>query len=284
MNMSGNDQPHNVLLSATARHHEWSGMGSLSIKTFRGGQALYRTSNGLHRVDAERYLVLNDGQPYHILINSSTPVQSFCVFFDQTFFVDVYRSVALPDAALLDDPTNANTKPPEFVERTYLHDDTISSLLSALQRTPWATEQTDALLRQLGAALIQQHHSHLVAAQSLLAQRATTREELYRRLYLAHDFILASLDRPISLMDIARVACLSPNHLMRTFKQLFHQSPHQFLTQQRLLRAQAELRHTDKPVTEICLSLGFKSLGSFSWLFSRATGLSPQAYRQHHRQ
>jgi len=260
-------------------------MGSLSIKTFRGGHALYRTHGGLHRVDEHHYLVLNDEQTYHIVIDSPTPVQSFCIFFDRAFFADVYRSLALSDAALLDQPTSTDIKPPEFVERLHHHDDVITPALSAMQHAHSSSstiERLDHLLRSLSQALLYQHQSHLIEASSIRARRAATREELYRRLYLARDFILACLDQPLTLDDMARTACLSPNHLMRTFKQLFGQSPYQFLMQQRLLRAQEYLRYSGKSVTEICLSLGFKSLGSFSWLFTRATGQSPQAYRRRH--
>jgi AraC family transcriptional regulator len=76
------------------------------------------------------------------------------------------------------------------------------------------------------------------------------------------------------------VAGLSPNHLLRMFKQAFGQTPHQYLTARRLERARHLLAHTDQPVTEICLSVGFASLGAFSWLFHRRVGVSPAEYRR----
>jgi transcriptional regulator GlxA family with amidase domain len=47
---------------------------------------------------------------------------------------------------------------------------------------------------------------------------------------------------------MARAACLSPNHFLRSFKKAFHQTPHQYLTARRLERARALLRQTDLPV------------------------------------
>ena len=41
----------------------------------------------------------------------------------------------------------------------------------------------------------------------------------------------------------------------------------------------ALLRETERPVTEICLDVGFTSLGSFSRTFTRVVGMSPSAYR-----
>jgi transcriptional regulator GlxA family with amidase domain len=76
---------------------------------------------------------------------------------------------------------------------------------------------------------------------------------------------------------------MAPHHFLRTFKLAFHQTPHQYLTHLRLERAQSLLRHTDTPVTDICMDVGFESLGSFSWLFRRECGQSPSAFRSSHR-
>ena len=64
------------------------------------------------------------------------------------------------------------------------------------------------------------------------------------------------------------------------FEQAFGATPHQYLTARRLERARYLLAHTDQPVTEICLSVGFASPGAFSWLFRRRVGVSPAAYRR----
>jgi AraC-like DNA-binding protein len=82
---------------------------------------------------------------------------------------------------------------------------------------------------------------------------------------------------------MAAVACLSPNHFLRTFKQLFHQTPHQYLISKRLEEARRLLSLTEMPVTDVCFSVGFESLGSFSWLFRHRTGVSPEAYRRQKR-
>src|SRR5262249_18303332 len=103
---------------------------------------------------------------------------------------------------------------------------------------------------------------------------------LYRRLHRAKEFIAASFDEPITLDQMAKVACLSTNHFLRTFQQAFHQTPHQFLTHRRIEHAQRLLLQTDLPVTEICFSVGFESLALLSPLFRRRLGLSPDKFRR----
>jgi AraC-like DNA-binding protein len=117
---------------------------------------------------------------------------------------------------------------------------------------------------------------------NLPAVRASTREELWRRINRARDFLHAHVRSPIGLCDVATVACLSPFHLLRTFHAAFGQTPHQYLSKCRLDRAKFLLEKTGIPVTDICLECGFRSLGSFSAFFQKNCGTSPRAWRRNH--
>jgi AraC-like DNA-binding protein len=61
---------------------------------------------------------------------------------------------------------------------------------------------------------------------------------------------------------------------------VFHQTPHQYLINIRLAHVQQLLIESERPVTDICFSVGFESLSSFSWLFKQRFGRSPLAYRR----
>src|SRR5262249_15406778 len=78
----------------------------------------------------------------------------------------------------------------------------------------------------------------------------------------------------------ARVACLSPFHFHRLFARAFGETPHSFVTRMRLDRARALLAADHLPVTEICLAVGYDSLGSFSTLFRSRTGMTPAEFRR----
>lgn len=272
------------VISETARRHHWSGAGCLSVKSFRGGEALYDIGRGRYRVGSNSYLILNQCQPYEITVDSEQAIDSFCVFFEDGLAEEVNYSLITPAAKLLDDQHPARVEPVCFFERTYPHDDILSPALfgfkAALQDRKddeaWINERLHELIRRL----LRVHRGVCREVESLPAMRASTREELYRRLHRAREFIAASFEEPITIDEMARVACLSTNHFLRTFRQAFRQTPHQFLTAQRLERAQRLLLHTDLPVTEVCLSVGFESLGSFSSLFRRKLGASPEKFRR----
>jgi AraC-like DNA-binding protein len=96
---------------------------------------------------------------------------------------------------------------------------------------------------------------------------------------LARRLLDRHYDTPITIEQLSREAALSPFHLIRLFRRIYRQTPHQYLVQQRISKAKELLRTTDLPITEICMAVGFESLGSFSTLFSKVAGISPSAYR-----
>src|SRR5262249_36071352 len=252
-----------------------------------GGEALYDVGRGRYRVGTDSYLILNQSQPYDINVDSEKSFESFCVFFEDGFAEEVQYSLTTPATGLLDNPhpiQSALTAPVCFFEKTYPHDDVLSPSLfrfkAGLQDRKddevWINQQLHEILQRL----LRVHRGVYREVESLPAMRASTREELYRRLHRGEEFIAASFDQPITIDEMARVACLSTNHFLRTFQQAFRQTPHQFLTTQRLERAKKMLLHTDLPVTDICLSVGFESLGSFSSLFRRKLGAPPEKFRR----
>lgn len=274
------------ILLGKAQHYFWEGIGTLSLKSFSSGQALYRVDNSYAAVDDTAYLLLNHDQPYTISIDARQPVESFCIFFAPGFAEEVARSLTTSTTRLLDEP-DAPFPPLHFFERTYPHDADVSPLLFHLRRIfaqgaaepGWQQEHLHLLMRRL----LRVHQQVWREVDDLPAARPATREELYRRLHRARDYAAALFHTPLTLDELASVACLSSNHFLRTFKATFHQTPHQYLTTRRLDQAKRLLLHTDLSVTEICFAVGFESLGSFSWLFRRQVGLSPEAFRHQNR-
>jgi AraC family transcriptional regulator len=273
-----------TILHGLITHHYWTGIQPLSLKSFYSGRALYTVDSASFAVDDAAYLIVNEDQPYTIEVKARSPIESLCIFFAPELVADVVYTSQASIERLLDDP-QAIRHPIHFFERTYPHDHVISPKLLRLRSTLrqgysdalWQDEQ----LHDLMTLIMHVYQNTKKEAQMLSAARAATRDELYRRLYHARDYMMAFFQSSVTINDLAHVACLSPNHLLRSFRQIFHQTPHQFLTTYRLNKAQQLLATTDLPITEICLMVGFISLGSFSTLFHHRVGMTPEAYRRH---
>lgn len=93
------------------------------------------------------------------------------------------------------------------------------------------------------------------------------------------DFIEANLDRDLSLAELAGEADLSLYHFARAFKQTMGATPIQFLMQQRIDRAKSLLAGSEQPLSQIALSVGFKTQSHFTSQFRKFTEMTPRAWR-----
>jgi len=104
--------------------------------------------------------------------------------------------------------------------------------------------------------------------------------EGFRRLCLARER-LPQLDEPAPTIDeLARELRISPFHFIRQFESVFGVTPHQHRIQARLDHAKHLLADGRLSVTDVCMAVGFSSLGSFSALFTRRVGEPPSVYRR----
>ena len=258
--------------------------GVLSIKCAFSGEEIYEVEGRPLPVSDSSYLIINEGRRYASYIDSETTVESLCIFFHPGFARSLLRSLRTRTERLLDEPAAMEGMSPFFFERLYPHDQIVSPVLFRIREAlttgdtepVWLEEQFHLVLERLLAV----HSSVFAETERLPAVRVATRLELYQRLYWAKEFMDANLGESLRLAQIAEIACLSPHHFLRLFKQLFHLTPHQYLTTRRLEMAQQLLRKTELPVTDICLEVGFVSLGTFSHLFRRKHGVSPLQYRR----
>jgi transcriptional regulator GlxA family with amidase domain len=104
-------------------------------------------------------------------------------------------------------------------------------------------------------------------------------EDSNRRLLRARDAMDRTFAEPLDIPALARIAYVSEAHFIRAFRVAFGETPHRYLQRRRVERAMFLLRSTDRSVTDICLNVGFTSLGTFSRTFRDIVGESPSAYR-----
>ena len=95
----------------------------------------------------------------------------------------------------------------------------------------------------------------------------------------ARDLLDREYAEPLNVALMARAALMSPSHFSRRFREAYGETPYGYLQTRRVERAMALLRRGDLSVTDVCMAVGFTSLGSFSSTFTRLVGEPPSAYR-----
>ena len=107
-------------------------------------------------------------------------------------------------------------------------------------------------------------------------------EDLNRRLLRARDAMDRAYAEPLDVGAVAAVAHVSAAHFSRSFRAVFGETPHRYLQRRRVERSMFLLRETDRSVTDVCLDVGFTSLGTFSRTFREIVGETPSDYRLEH--
>ncbi|MFI8574951.1 helix-turn-helix domain-containing protein [Rossellomorea aquimaris] len=272
----------NFVLNAKSKQFYWEGNGQLSIKTFFKGKAHYKTNKGFFAVEESRYLLLNEGA-YTISIEEPKVVESFCLFFKDGFAEEVLHSLKETNERLLSDPFK-DTSSIGFFEKTYHKNNILSyqleyfmQILPSLDIDSVGYEEQ---FHKIMFSILNEHINTYTEIESLHAIRNSTREELYRRISIAHDYIRSYFNQPIKLEKVAKVACLSPNHLLRTYSQIYGRTPHQHISVFRIQKAKQLLAELDHNMTDITFELGFQNPVSFSKMFKQHVGLSPREYRK----
>jgi AraC family transcriptional regulator len=129
----------------------------------------------------------------------------------------------------------------------------------------------------LNTALAVQVTRRFVDRSALLLEPSNGRSR--ERLERVRDYIEAHLDDRLTLADLAGVACLSPYHFSRSFKQAVGVGPQRYVMQRRLERAKTLMRRTNQPLALIAQEAGFAVQSHLTLIFRREMGVTPGRYR-----
>ena len=147
-----------------------------------------------------------------------------------------------------------------------------AEMLSA--RTAGQAKRVAAFAQLLASYLAEQYTN--VAA----APRPEQRGGLpIARLRKIEDHVRGHLAESIQIETLAALAELSPFHFARVFKQATGITPHQFVTRERMLRAQQLIRETARSLIDIALEVGYSSPSHFAQVFRREVGMAPTQFR-----
>jgi transcriptional regulator GlxA family with amidase domain len=105
-------------------------------------------------------------------------------------------------------------------------------------------------------------------------------EDSNRRMLRARDAMDRSYAEPLDVPTLARIAHVSEAHFIRTFRATFGETPNRYLQRRRVERAMFLLRSSEQSVTDVCMAVGFSSLGTFSRVFAEIVGEPPSVYRR----
>ena len=169
----------------------------------------------------------------------------------------------------------------QLLPRVGAHDPFLHQLVERLHDHMTSPGLAATLFRESLSETLQHHLLDRYAAaprahRAMAAPAPRLDERTQQRLM---DFLDAELSHGPALTTLARLAHMSPRHLLRAFTETFGTTPHQYVIARRVQRAEVLLRTTTDSVTSISTSLGFANPSHFATTFKHRTGRTPTAYR-----
>lgn len=160
-----------------------------------------------------------------------------------------------------------------------VHDPLLAQLARYLARTfemgAFADSlYADALAHALGAHLIE-HYSDRSARNQSRPPDALC----WRQLEHVYDYIDCNLHQALTVSELATVAAVSPTHFTRLFKQQTGESPHRYVRDRRLDRAEELIVRTQLPIAAIAAAVGFSDQSHLNRVMRAQRGLTPGQLR-----
>lgn len=231
----------------------------------------------------DSFLFLSPGTNYTSIIDSYDPVDVLSISVSANFLSD-FHSAYYSSTGLLPTIAEATNEVPEMMNSFYPFSGDMRFTVMHLYQRLVEGEVDELLINEyLNHCLLNFYRIRGREVKSrmerLRALKASTRQELFKRLLLAKEFISNNYNKKFNLKDVASFSCLSVNHLLRTFKEAYGISPNQFLTQVRLERAKYFLEHADYQIAYTSMLVGFESVSSFIRVFKGAFNITPLRYK-----
>ncbi len=258
---------------------------NFSIKTVFSGSKTFTIGKRQLNLYPENFLAIKKGTAYSSKIDSSVPVNNLSISFSPSFLSDFDRMQKYNHADLLDEPFQDGDFPDfSFMETIYPFSGDMKYNIMHLKAHLETGTSDDLLINEyLHHCLINYYKVYnkevVDKSENLNFLNSSTKVEILKRLTLAKEYIISNSNKNIDLEDIASHACLSVNHFLRTFKQAYGQSPHQFLIKTRIDRSKYLLKNTNYTINEVVEIIGFECPSSFIRLFKTINKLTPGKYR-----
>lgn len=234
-----------------------------------------------YRIEDDTVLLTQPGDVYGLEIDNIATTEIFNIHLNREFVEANSSALLTGSAALLDGATGVNTTM-VLATQTMSKTDGINSIVARLQMAGEAdTEDTyEVIFAELVTQLVMAEAANQRKVAALPVLRGAVKQDLYRRLLRACDYIHSYYYKAIDLDELCGIAAMSKFHFLRVFRAFYGVTPYQYLTRVRIEKACRLLRCTRDGVGEISASLGYEYPNSFIKAFNKTMGMAPLQYRR----
>ena len=270
----------NVVLNVNSEScHRDHIRGPFSIFTNLAGESAVEVNGKTTRIKDGFYFVTNQDQYYTLDIEAKTKTETFNIHFGNYFVEELGKTLSSKPEWLLENVFTPGLETTALDNRLNQRSPLLTTLLFRLkEQKATSTLHFEQLLASIAEHVCSEQIKLRKLAQHLPVIKSTTREEIFKRLGDAVDYLYSFYEHDITLEQLAQASCLSKFHFLRLFKIAYGKTPGQFLDEVRIKKAIELLKHHAMPVNAIAKSVGYSNSASFSRMFRNHTGVYPTQF------
>ncbi len=257
---------------------------SFSLKFVTEGCEQYLIDGTLFKVSKGEFLVGNHFSNGKLLIQSDKAVKGLCIDIAPEIMSDVANGFRCPEITEHDPELVTFFTSESFVEnKSHFSNNSIGRQLQQISsqisyRKDHQFEFNKEFYYLLAENLVSVYSPDFYRVQKLNVSKIKTRKSLYRKLLAAKNYMDEYFVSIEHIEEVARASSISEYHFFRLFRQVFNESPYQYITRKKLNLALRLLKDKEFSLTDVALSCGFADLSSFSKNFKKQFGISPGGF------
>ncbi|MCB0663391.1 MAG: helix-turn-helix transcriptional regulator [Saprospiraceae bacterium] len=284
----GDHSPHNsITFSAVSAVN-------LQLDTSRFHIALPVKGSEPYQVDGHdfvagenEYFIFNPKQKALCYGTFQSEVEGICIFLTPETLQETAQSMQLGLEKSLEHPFPYDWQGHEFLVKTYaLQENEFGKYLAILKEKLLAVKREDlvwedetVLYSQIAEAFLKGHYQIGNHLNNIPALKSATKGELYKRLANVHAFIAGAYHEKIQIEDLLQIGCLSKFHLIRTYKQVYGNTPYQDILHRRLSESKKLIKE-GLAQNEIAFRLHFTDGKAFGKAFKKKFGFTVGQQRE----
>jgi AraC-like DNA-binding protein len=263
-----------VIYSALTNYEGRLQADSLSLKYTISGYEKYYINNNQYKVESGKFIITPPDLTIDAKFSNPTPVESLCIQLSNDLINAAFNDL------IFSNNLNENARAINLVHDLNVYQSidantTVKSTVNSIIQhfnSPEILAEKLQLLAQEVCNIQLQLNTKLVRIERI---KKSTKREIFHRIEKAKNFIELNFKDEINLDLIAENSALTKFDLIRYFKQIYQQTPYQYLMHLRLLRAKELIFENKYALETIALKLNFADLPSFSKAFKNYFGISP---------
>ncbi|BFP43448.1 AraC family transcriptional regulator [Flavobacteriaceae bacterium GF1] len=258
---------------------------SLTVIYFNKGKGHLMVDGKKLKVSNQKFIILNPSSRWEYINCKDEDIDVLSFILSEQLLTKLDFFVNADHEQLLDTPFETKSRSTFFFEQNFnvnchksgkllkrIHN--LSNTLGPSSINP------DEVSREVLERILKDQFRFYEQSKKIKAVKTSTQIETLKRLLVAFEYIHDNVTENISIQELAALSSLSEFHLYNSFKNVFGNTPHQYINAQKMIKAKEMLQEKSAKVSEVSAILNFPDLPTFSKLFKKTFGKAPSHFIQ----